>query len=71
MEFIMSEVGNETRSTIILFIAILIAVIITVWLILSFDRQNDQSRGGKQSELYMTAPQGNYCLVMKIEDNIS
>lgn len=38
----MSQVNRETRSTIILFIAILIAVVVTVWIILSFDRPNYQ-----------------------------
>jgi hypothetical protein len=56
----MSEVGHETRSTIILFIAILLAVIITVWLILSFDRPNYKGSGGKQVGFYMPMEYGNY-----------
>ena len=49
----MSEVGHETRSTIILFIAILLAVIITVWLILSFDRPNYKVDNNKQVGFYI------------------
>lgn len=56
----MSEVGNETRSTIILFIAILLAVIITVWLILSFDRPNYKDNKSKQVGFYMPMGYGNY-----------
>jgi hypothetical protein len=40
MELTMADTDG-TRSTFILFIAILIAVLITVWIILSFDRPND------------------------------
>jgi hypothetical protein len=45
----MSKMNNETRSTIILFIAILTAVLITVWLILSFNKPNDRDSRGRQT----------------------
>lgn len=65
----MSQVGQETRSTIILFIAILIAVIITVWIILSFDKPNYQNTGERQTG-FMLNGQG-YNIVLQSEDNFS
>jgi heme/copper-type cytochrome/quinol oxidase subunit 2 len=59
----MSEVGHETRSTIILFIAILLAVIITVWLILSFDRPNYKNSNRKQVGYNMPMEYGHYTLL--------
>ena len=56
----MSEVSHETRSTIILFIAILLAVIITVWLILSFFRPNYKNNTSKQVGYYLPVNPGNY-----------
>lgn len=67
----MSEVGHETRSTIILFIAILMAVIITVWLILSFDKPNNRDNRGRQTGSFAPAHNNNYSLVSQIENNFS
>lgn len=66
----MSQVGQETRSTIILFIAILIAVIITVWIILSFDRPNNQGTGGRQTGFLFNGQNG-YNITFHLEDNIT
>ena len=64
----MSQVGHETRSTIILFIAILIAVIITVWVILSFDRPNYTANKGKQTGSIYNGHKG-YSIALQMEDN--
>ena len=66
----MSQVGQETRSTIILFIAILIAVVVTVWIILSFDRPNNQGSGAKQTGFLFNNQHG-YSLTLHLEDNIT
>ncbi len=65
----MSEVNSETRSTIILFIAILIAVVITVWLILSFDRPNDRDNRGRQTGLLFTG-HNDHIITLQIEKTI-
>lgn len=61
----MSQVNHETRSTFILFIAILIAVIITVWVILSFDRPNAQ---GNQTGFLLNGHKGN-SIALQLDNN--
>ncbi len=64
----MSQVNRETRSTIILFIAILIAVVVTVWIILSFDRPNDQVNPKSQTGFLLNGQNG-YNITLQLEDN--
>ena len=64
----MSEVNRETRSTIILFIAILIAVVITVWIILSFDKPISQDKTQNQTGLLFQGHQ-NHNIALQLEDN--
>lgn len=46
----MTKEDKETRSTLALVVAIVIAVLVTVWLILSFDEPNDRDNRGRQTE---------------------
>ena len=64
----MSQVNQETRSTIILFIAILIAVVVTVWIILSFDKPNNMNSRGKQTG-FMLQGHKDYNIAFQMEDN--
>jgi hypothetical protein len=64
----MSQVNRETRSTIILFIAILIAVVITVWIILSFDKPISQEKTQNQTGFLFQEHQ-NYNIALQLEDN--
>jgi len=64
----MAQVTHETRSTIILFIAILIAVVVTVWIILSFDRPIDQGNQGNQTGFLFNGHKG-YNIALQLEDN--
>lgn len=64
----MSQVSNETRSTLILFIAILIAVVVTVWIILSFDRPNYKDSKGGQTGSILNSHK-NYNIALQLEDN--
>lgn len=65
----MSQVNREARSTIILFIAILIAVVITVWIILSFDRPISQVNPKDQTSFLFSGNNG--CNIsLQLEDNI-
>ena len=65
----MSEVGHETRSTIILFIAILIAVVVTVYIILSFDKPNFKESNLKQTGALFNGHNG-YNITFQLENNI-
>ncbi|MFZ0452204.1 MAG: hypothetical protein WCE54_01395 [Ignavibacteriaceae bacterium] len=64
----MSQVNRETRSTIILFIAILIAVVVTVWIILSFDRPNYQVDKKYQTGFLFNG-QKSYNIALQLKDN--
>jgi hypothetical protein len=66
----MSKVSQETRSTIILFIAILIAVMLTVWIILSFDKPNDRDNRGRQTGFNFHSGNGGYSLALQTEVNL-
>jgi hypothetical protein len=65
----MSQVGSETRSTIILFIAILIAVVVTVWIILSFDKPNVSESNLGQTGALFNGYTG-YNMAFQLENNI-
>ncbi len=65
----MSKFSQETRSTIILFIAILIAVVVTVWIILSFDKPNDRDNRGRQTGSYLNSANHDYSVSPILKDN--
>lgn len=64
----MSQVNRETRSTIILFIAILIAVVVTVWIILSFDRPISQFNPKSQTGFLYNGDNG-FNIALQLEGN--
>jgi hypothetical protein len=64
----MSQISHETRSTIILFIAILIAVVVTVWIILSFDKPNYRNTEGGQTGSKLNIHKS-YNVALLLEDN--
>jgi hypothetical protein len=67
----MFKVENETRSTIILFIAILIAVLITVWVIISFDRPDDRYYRVKQTGMIFNKPNIEHIEIIRIRTSFA